>query len=70
MENFPDVHFKRALKHGFQIIIYLQKIPIDTTYFPTQKYKIPYHATNVIFSVSPSYIFYPIRKNPAPNSGF
>ena len=51
-------------------IIYLQKIPLDTTYFPTQKYKIPYHATNVIFSVYPSYIFYPPRKNPAPDGGF
>ena len=42
-------------------IIYLQKIPLDTTYFPTQKYKIPYHATSVIFSVSLSSIFYPYR---------
>ena len=32
------------------LIIYLQKIPLDTTYFPTQKYKTPYHATNVIIS--------------------
>ena len=51
-------------------IIYLQKIPLDTTYFPTQKHKIPYHATNVIFSVSLSYIFYPPPKTPAPDSGF
>ena len=43
-------------------IIYLQKIPLDTTYFPTQKYKIPYQATNVIFSVSPSYIFTHLEK--------
>ena len=55
---------------NIKFIIYLQKIPLDTTYFPTQKYKIPYHATNVIFSVSPSYIFYPPRKNPAPDGGF
>ena len=33
----------------YTFIIYLQKIPLDTTYFPTQKYKVPYHATNVIF---------------------
>ena len=46
------------------------KIPLDTTYFPTQEYKIPYHATNVIFSLSTSYIFYPPRKNPAPDDGF
>ena len=60
------------LAQGLRImfIIYLQKIPLDTTYFPTQKYKIPYHATNVIFSVSPSYIFYPPRKNPAPDGRF
>ena len=35
-------------RQGKQFIIYLQKIPHDTTYFPTQKYKTPYHATNVI----------------------
>ena len=46
------------------------KIPLDTTYFRTQKYKTPYHATNVIFSLSPSYLFYPPRKNPAPDGGF
>ena len=34
------------------------------------KNKTPYHATNVIFSVSPSFIFYPPRKNPAPEDGF
>ena len=44
----------RRLESIFTFIIYLQKIPLDTTYFPTQKYKTPYHATNVIFSVSPS----------------
>ena len=38
------------------------KIPLDTTYFPTKKYKIPYHAINVIFSVSPSFIFTHLEK--------
>ena len=71
--RFPVVLFGRAgisICHATRFIIYLQKIPLDTTYFPTQKYKTPYHATNVIFSVSPSYIFYPPRKNPAPDGGF
>ena len=57
------------LGQDISFIIYLQKIPLDTTYFPTQKYKAPYHATKMIFSVSPSYIFYPPRKNPAPDGG-
>ena len=36
---------------SFNIFLYYipTKIPLDTTYLPTQKYKIPYHATNVIF---------------------
>ena len=61
---------KWCLLEVFEFIIYLQKIPLDTTYFPTQKYKTLYHASNVIFSLSPSYIFYPPRKNPAPVGSF
>ena len=51
--TYPTIH---------TFIIYLQKIPLDTTYFQTQKYKTPYHATYVIFSVSPSYIFTHLEK--------
>ena len=54
-------HHTTATLQGFQIhvcllalstqipsfIIYLQKIPIDTTYFPTQKFKILYDPTSV-----------------------
>ena len=40
------IHNNYVIKH---IIIYLQKIPIDTTYFPTQKYKILYHPTSVFW---------------------
>ena len=39
------VYFDERITISF--IIYLQKLPIDTTYFPTQKYKILYHPTSV-----------------------
>ena len=53
-------------------IIYLQRNTPDTTLFPTQTYKILYHATNMIFFGITILHFLPTSQalNPAPDGKF